>query len=161
MTGDRGRLEGTRVSEDGEGAAIRYVPAVAAEWDLDAPGNLHRELDATMCFVDISGFTNLSERLARRGRIGAEELTEVLNRVFGSMLELAYARGGVLLKFGGDALLLMFRGVDHPVQACNAATARRRPAASNPDTSTFNACPGSTSKARRLRPLLSQYPSVN
>ena len=28
----------------------------------------------------------LSERLARRGRIGAEELTELLNRVFGTML---------------------------------------------------------------------------
>ncbi len=103
----------------------RYVPRLAAEWDLDAPGRRWRSLDASLCFVDISGFTNLSERLARRGRIGAEELTEVLNRVFGSMLELAYARGGVLLKFGGDALLLMFRGVDHPVQACNAAVEMR------------------------------------
>ena len=67
MTSDLGRLEGKRVSEDGEGAAIRYVPAVAAEWDLDAPGDLHRAVDATMCFVDISGFTNLSERLAGPG----------------------------------------------------------------------------------------------
>ena len=99
------------MSEDGDGLATRYVPAVAAEWDLDAPGDLHRELDATMCFVDISGFTNLSERLAARGRIGAEELTEVLRRVFGSMISLAHDRGGTLVKFGGDALLLLFHGV--------------------------------------------------
>ncbi|MET0827053.1 MAG: adenylate/guanylate cyclase domain-containing protein, partial [Acidimicrobiales bacterium] len=113
------------MSEDGEGAAIRYVPAVAAEWDLDAPGDLHRELDATMCFVDISGFTNLSERLAARGRIGAEELTEVLGRVFGSMISLAHERGGNLVKFGGDALLLLFYGDGHVEQACGAAVEMR------------------------------------
>ena len=113
------------MSEDGDGAAIRYVPAVAAEWDLDAPGDLHQELDATMCFVDISGFTNLSEKLAARGRIGAEELTEVLRRVFGSMISLAHQRGGNLVKFGGDALLLLFRGDGHVVQACSAAVEMR------------------------------------
>mgnify|MGYP003542041360 CR=1 FL=1 len=109
------------MSEDTDGAAIRYVPAVAAEWDLDTPDALHRELDATMCFVDISGFTNLSEKLAARGRIGAEELTEVLRRVFVSMISLAHQRGGNLVKFGGDALLLLFRGDGHVAQACGAA----------------------------------------
>ena len=64
----------------------RYVPRRAAEWDLDAPGRRWQEVEASLCFVDISGFTPLSERLARRGRIGAEELTELLNRVFGRML---------------------------------------------------------------------------
>ena len=98
----------------------RYVPRVSAEWELEASG-LWQELDGTLCYIDISGFTNLSEKLARRGRIGAEELTEVLNHVFGQMLTLAYERGGSLLKFGGDALLLLFQGEDHPTQACSAA----------------------------------------
>ncbi|MDQ1533547.1 MAG: hypothetical protein QOF28_1308, partial [Actinomycetota bacterium] len=101
------------------------MPRVASEWDLDTPGAQWREADATLCFVDISGFTNLSERLARRGRIGAEELTEVLNRVFSEMLELAYDRGGALLKFGGDALLMLFDGADHPMQAACAAIEMR------------------------------------
>jgi class 3 adenylate cyclase/tetratricopeptide (TPR) repeat protein len=103
----------------------RFVPRVAAEWDLDNPGAMYREIDGTLCFVDISGFTNLSEKLARRGRIGAEELTEVLDRVFGEMLRLAYDRGGSLLKFGGDALLLMFEGTQHPTQAISAAIEMR------------------------------------
>ena len=51
-------------------------------------------MEATCCFVDISGFTALSERLARQGRIGAEELTEVLNHVFSRMLGVAYGKGG-------------------------------------------------------------------
>ena len=99
----------------------RYVPRRAAEWDLDAPGRRWQEVEASLCFVDISGFTPLSERLARRGRIGAEELTELLNRVFGRMLALAYERGGGLLKFGGDALLLLFASPDHAAQAASAA----------------------------------------
>jgi class 3 adenylate cyclase/tetratricopeptide (TPR) repeat protein len=102
-----------------------YVPRMAAEWDLDAPEALWREIDATCCFVDISGFTALSERLARRGRIGAEELTEVLNHVFSQMLEVAYSKRGALLKFGGDALLLAFQGEDHATLAAESAVAMR------------------------------------
>lgn len=106
-------------------ALTPYVPRLATEWEHENPGGLWRELDATCCFVDISGFTALSERLARRGRIGAEELTEVLNHVFGRMLGIAYNKGGSLLKFGGDALLLLFSGDDHPVLAAEAAVAMR------------------------------------
>jgi class 3 adenylate cyclase/tetratricopeptide (TPR) repeat protein len=106
-------------------ALAPYVPRVAAEWDLDAPRRNWRELDATCCFVDISGFTALSERLARRGRIGAEELTEVLNHVFSAMLEVAYGKGGALLKFGGDALCLLFTAEDHARLAAESAVAMR------------------------------------
>jgi len=104
-----------------------YVPRVASEWDVHAPGSHWRTIEGTLVFVDISGFTNLSERLARRGRIGAEELTAVLNRVFGHMLEIVFQRGGSLLKFGGDALLLLFDTHDHVMQAC-AATVEMRAA---------------------------------
>lgn len=98
-----------------------YVPRIAIEWDLDASGAAARLVDGTLVFVDISGFTALSERLARRGRIGAEELTDVLRRVFSDMLAIAYARGGSLLKFGGDALLLLFEAGGHAERACESA----------------------------------------
>jgi len=80
-----------------------YVPQMAVEWVARSPGSNWQSVEGSLVFVDISGFTNLSERLASRGRIGAEELTGVLNRVFARMLEIAYVRGGYLLKFGGDA----------------------------------------------------------
>ncbi len=112
-------------TRDGGLGLGRYVPRFASEWELDAPGRAWQEVDGTLCFVDISGFTNLSERLASRGRIGAEELTDVLSRAFGSMLDLAYARGGALLKFGGDALLFLFTGDEHAIQACSAAVEMR------------------------------------
>jgi len=103
----------------------RYVPSVAIHWNETAVGGDWQELDASLCFVDISGFTNLSERLARKGRIGAEELTDVLNFVFGRMLEVSYLHGGSLLKFGGDALLLMFSGHEHALRAASAAVEMR------------------------------------
>jgi len=115
------------VVTDRAGGLDPYVPRVASEWDLHAPDSHWRTVDGTLVFVDISGFTNLSERLARRGRIGAEELTAVLNRVFGHMLEIVFRRGGSLLKFGGDALLLLFDTSDHVMQAC-AATVEMRAA---------------------------------
>ncbi len=103
----------------------RHVPPVALRWDEECPGSLGRALDGTLVFADISGFTALTERLSRRGRIGAEEIVETLNRVFSPMLRISAARGGELLKFGGDALLFLFRGPHHPGQACDAAVEMR------------------------------------
>lgn len=104
----------------------KYVPSIAIDWSESDKGRSWRELDASLCFIDISGFTTLSERLSRKGRIGAEELTDVLNHVFGSMLEVAYLHGGSLLKFGGDALLLLFVDDDHAIRATSAAVEMRR-----------------------------------
>jgi class 3 adenylate cyclase/tetratricopeptide (TPR) repeat protein len=100
----------------------RYSPALLRAWP---EGKQWITATGTLCFADISGFTALSEKLAERGRIGAEELASILDRVFGEMLEVAHARGGSLLKFGGDALLLFFTGVDHATQAASAAVEMR------------------------------------
>lgn len=59
-------------------------------------------------FADISGFTSLTERLARKGAIGAEELTTALNSYFGRLIEIVSDFGGDVLKFAGDALIATF-----------------------------------------------------
>ncbi|MGA9278900.1 adenylate/guanylate cyclase domain-containing protein [Ilumatobacter sp.] len=104
----------------------RFVPRLVLDWVTDEPDCQWRSVEGTMMFADISGFTALSERLATRGRIGTEELVETLSRVFGGMLEITARRGGQLLKFGGDALLLLFTGDDHARQAASAAVEMRR-----------------------------------
>ena len=103
----------------------RLVPRIVLDWVTDEPERRWRVVEGTMVFADISGFTALSERLATRGRIGTEELVETLSRVFGGMLEITARRGGQLLKFGGDALLLLFTGPDHARQAASAAVEMR------------------------------------
>jgi len=49
---------------------------------------------------DITGFTPLTERLARRGREGAEELSNLLDTVFSQLLMDAEDKGGDVLKWG-------------------------------------------------------------
>ena len=47
-----------------------YVPRVLLKRLVAARDTLVETLDGTMVFVDVSGFTRLSERLARGGRAG-------------------------------------------------------------------------------------------
>ena len=72
--------------------------------------------------VDISGFAALSERLAEQGRKGAEELVRTISGIFASLIEAAERHGGDVLKFRGDALLLLFVGDAHAARACGAAS---------------------------------------
>ena len=102
-----------------------YIPRLVLEWQESHPDLLWREIDSSMVFVDVSGFTKMSERLARQGRVGAEEVTEIIGNTFGTLLAEAYAFGGSLLKFGGDALLLLFVGPDYPARAAAAAHSMR------------------------------------
>jgi class 3 adenylate cyclase len=95
------------------------------DWLAASPDALVRTIDGSMVFVDVSGFTTMSERLARHGKVGAEEVTELIDGTFTSLLREAYAFGGSLLKFGGDALLLFFSGDDHPSRAVAAAHGMR------------------------------------
>jgi tetratricopeptide (TPR) repeat protein/class 3 adenylate cyclase len=48
-----------------------------------------------------------------------------MNATFAALLDVAYAEGGGLLKFGGDALLLLFDGDEHGGRAARAAFAMR------------------------------------
>jgi class 3 adenylate cyclase len=128
----------TRSTRGGAAAdLVSFVPRLTVEWLRDDPERIWQEVDGTLAFVDISGFTAMSEQLSSRGRAGAEEVTEVMNATFAALLEVAYAEGGGLLKFGGDALLLLYEGTRRAPHgrrsACGAPCARsggraRRPA---------------------------------
>ncbi len=103
-----------------------YLPRLLLQWLVEEPDRSARELDGSVAFVDISGFTKMSERLARGGRIGAEEVTGVIGSIFDRLLSVAYTEGGSLLKFGGDALLLFFNEDGHALRAVRAAARMRR-----------------------------------
>lgn len=106
---------------------LPYVPRLVATWLDAAPGLTHRTLHASMLFADISGFTALTERLARLGAVGAEQMSDTLDTTFGELLTAARAEGADLLKWGGDAVILLFEDDGHAVRA--ARTAHRMRAA--------------------------------
>ena len=103
-----------------------YVPRLLIQWLTDSPDKHNQEVGGTIAFVDVSGFTKLSERLAKHGKVGAEELTDAIGSCFAHLLAIAYENGGGLIKFGGDALLLLFTGDRHEARACHAAVGMRR-----------------------------------
>ena len=98
-----------------------FVPALLRTWLTDDPTTVQRVVDGTLAMIDVSGFTQLTERLAARGRVGAEELTEILNTLFCELLELARRDGAHLVKWSGDAVLLLFTGDHHAARAARAA----------------------------------------
>ena len=66
------------------------------------------ELYAVILFIDVSGFTALTESFVRAGPHGLEELTAVMNSYFSSILNVIQQYGGDLLKVAGDALIAAF-----------------------------------------------------
>lgn len=59
-------------------------------------------------FIDLSGFTPLTEALMNRGNRGAEELSMILNDIFSPLVNLVYAKGGFIPYFAGDAFTAIF-----------------------------------------------------
>ncbi len=108
------------------GVLAPYVPRLVADWLLSTPHDSHRVIDGTLAFLDISGFTRLTERLARKGKVGAEEMSDALSATFAELISVASADGADLVKWGGDAVLLFFHGDDHAVRACRAAYGMRQ-----------------------------------
>jgi class 3 adenylate cyclase/tetratricopeptide (TPR) repeat protein len=99
-----------------------FVARIAVDWLRSSPEQRTRAYEGTMVFADVSGFTELTERLSRRGRAGSEEIATVLDAAFAELVAAAYAYDADLLKWGGDALLLLFRGDGHAERATAAAT---------------------------------------
>ena len=104
-----------------ERTVLPYLSRLHASWLADRGHRRWQEISGTLVFADVSGFTPLAERLAKRGKVGAEELTDTLNAVFGELLRIAGTLGGDCLKFGGDALLLLFTGDAHADRGAAAA----------------------------------------
>jgi len=106
----------------------RFVPSqvveqiVAAE-DQPMPG-AGEAREATMLFIDIEGFTTLSEQ------VSPAELIRMLNEYFAVVVEPIERNGGVVNQYQGDAILATFNlpseRPDHAADAVRAALEIRR-----------------------------------
>ena len=125
---DSNALEHPPTADSGSNAerAVPYVARILQQHLVDDPQAPWWILAGTAALLDISGFTTLSERLARKGQEGAEQITDAIARRFEAILQVAYENGGSLLKFGGDSLLLWFQGDGHAARACRATILMRR-----------------------------------
>ena len=101
-----GLLEKRQVEE----ALSRYVsPSVAEKIlsNLHLPRLANQEMEGSVLFCDIVGFTQLSEDLP------ADEVAALLNLYLGTIAEAAHRCRGVVDKFIGDSAMILF-GVPEP-----------------------------------------------
>ncbi len=77
-------------------------------WSLLGTAEGAQRTQGCLLFSDLAGFTAMTERLAAIGKEGAEELTRVLNDFFAAMIAIVHEEGGDVLRFGGDAMTLLF-----------------------------------------------------
>ncbi|MGD8750166.1 MAG: adenylate/guanylate cyclase domain-containing protein, partial [Anaerolineales bacterium] len=61
-------------------------------------------------FADISGFTRFNHAIYQElgSQLGAEELTQQVNRVYGELIGEVHRYGGSVISFGGDAITCWF-----------------------------------------------------
>ena len=88
-----------------------------------------RAFQAVTLFLDISGFTPLTEALMQQGKHGAEVLAEVINATFRPVIMAIYAHGGYISGFAGDAITAIFeatRDEEHENKEKNLEEAARR-----------------------------------
>jgi class 3 adenylate cyclase/tetratricopeptide (TPR) repeat protein len=98
-----------------------YLSALAVQTLATDPPGGWVDVDGTLAFFDISGFTPLTERLATVGRAGAEHINDVLNTVFTGLIDVVFRFGGDVLEFGGDAMVVLYSGPEHEGRAAMAA----------------------------------------
>jgi class 3 adenylate cyclase/tetratricopeptide (TPR) repeat protein len=103
-----------------------YAAAIALQWRSRFGDASCALLQGSLLKVDVSGFTRLSERLARSERTGAEEVNAVIDALWTELIGEVLDRGGDVLQFGGDALAVWFEGEGHEVRTAAAAAAMHR-----------------------------------
>ena len=124
LLGEFKKLHAAVVEQSAAATSLKsYVPWQVA--DALARGGeaaaSQRELEVTVLFSDIRGFSTIAERLTAR------EIAEIVGRHLGAMAEVIADHGGTIDKFQGDAVMVVFGAPeampDHAERALRCALA--------------------------------------
>ncbi|PRP80584.1 guanylyl cyclase [Planoprotostelium fungivorum] len=89
-----------------------YCPKLVVRRMMNSAVDIHppevENYTAAVMFADISGFTALTEKLVTAGPEGVEKLTTHLNQYFGKLIGIIHRYGGDIVKFAGDAVLVIW-----------------------------------------------------
>ena len=104
-----------------------YVSGEVLNELMKNPENLGlggREVEATVLFTDIAGFSKISEKIT------PQELTQMLNQYFELLATVIMKEGGMVNKFIGDAVMAIWgvplENPNHAIQACRASLQMHR-----------------------------------
>lgn len=121
---DLKRLHAAVVDREASTRALRsFVPAAVAERLKSVPSAemLQEEVEVTILFSDIRGYSTLAEQLEAR------RVAEILTRHLAGMSDVIQDHGGTVAEFVGDAVMAVFGAPDplpdHPERALRCARA--------------------------------------
>ena len=126
LLGEFKRLHAAVVEQSATATSLKsYVPwQVADALARGGDAASQRELEVTILFSDIRGFSAIAERLTAR------DIAEIVGRHLGAMAEVIADHGGTIDKFQGDAVMAVFGAPepseDHAVEALRCAVSMQR-----------------------------------
>ncbi|TAK66775.1 MAG: adenylate/guanylate cyclase domain-containing protein [Bacteroidetes bacterium] len=119
--------EGLKEREFVKDTFSKYIPKEIVDQLLNKTirPRLEGELrNVTVLFSDIRGFTKMTEQL------GAEQIVSILNRYFTTMTDVIISVEGMIDKFAGDEIMVVFGTPiahdDDPIRAVNAGLAMQQ-----------------------------------
>ena len=84
-----------------------FVPSFIIEKLNNSPKS-SGSLKAFTMFIDISGFTSMTQNLMNKGKEGSEILTTIINNIFTPSIKSIYDHNGFITTFAGDAFTAVF-----------------------------------------------------
>ena len=126
LLGEFKRLHAAVVEQSAAASSLKsYVPwQVADALARGGDAASQRELEVTILFSDIRGFSTIAERLTAR------EIAEIVGRHLGAMAEVIDDHGGTIDKYQGDAVMAVFGAPepypDHAERALRCALAMQQ-----------------------------------
>jgi class 3 adenylate cyclase len=115
----------------------RYLAPEVADALIADPGRAElggEEVEVTVLFADLTGFTAFSERVSPSAAVS------MLNAAFAAAVPVVLEEGGTIVQFSGDALMAIFnapvRQCDHAHRAARAALRLQRETARQADADT-------------------------
>ena len=99
-----GRVKILRLTERIRQLFGTYVDESVRDRIISADGNLGEAKEVAILFSDIRGFTTISEASA------AQQVVDMLNVYFSRWDAVSRAHGGIIDKFIGDAVMILFEG---------------------------------------------------
>jgi len=96
----------------------RVVPELIVE-NYKA-GRFKGEFHAVGMFLDLTGFSSMTDTLMQHGQHGAEVLASLMHGVFDPLVESIFEHGGKIVSFAGDGIMALY-----PIESDEKTTALR------------------------------------
>jgi predicted ATPase/class 3 adenylate cyclase len=117
----------------------RVVPELIIE--KYRSGEFSGEFQAASLFLDLSGFSRMTDTLMQHGQRGAEVLANLMHGVFDPLVENIFSHGGKIVSFAGDGIMALFPVEDEErkivLHALSAAWTMQRTLLENPQRQTI------------------------